>query len=88
MGSIDYLSLRPINIDTPTVTYRRYWFLYDRGVGRVQTNGHSILTEAAGTLEQTADQEWTFTATESGDTWQVTRGGCACGGSKIIPKST
>lgn len=83
----DYLSLRPVRIITPVVEYTRHRFLYDEGVGRVLDHRQVVLAWAAGTVEMTAEQVWTFTP-DDGEPWTISRaGGCNCRKPQVLVRS-
>lgn len=83
---IDYLSLRPMRITTATVVFGRHHFLYEDGVGKVLDGQRRVLLTAVGTVERTAEHQWTLSG--EGLSWLVERsGGCNCSKPAITPRT-
>lgn len=83
---IDYLSLRPVRIETPTLIYTRHRLLLDGGVAQIRDHRDVPLqTVGTTTAVLSGEQEWTI-GTEDGS-WLVTRaGGCNCRSPQILPR--
>lgn len=81
----EFLSIQPVEIDTPDFVYKKFEFLYDGQTAQIIARSGYAIREIEGTLETDGQGRWKLTTAEGVWTIDRTRG-CACTGQPIIPK--